>query len=136
MERQKSAKSKALAAAGFLALAVLTVLWYWNFGCPFRFLTGICCPGCGMSRAVWHALHLDFAGAFYYHPLVFLLPLILLGWLLRKRLPRRLLNILGIAVLAVFLLVYLYRLFSGSEVVYARPEESVFSKLFHFLKEW
>lgn len=136
MERRKSTKSTVLTVVGLLVLAVFLVFWYGTFGCPIRFLTGICCPGCGMSRAVWHVLQLDFAGAFHYHPLVFLLPLILLGWLLRKRLPRRLLNILGIAVLAAFLLVYLYRLFSGSEVVYARPEESIFCKLSEFLKEW
>jgi hypothetical protein len=41
--------------------------------CPFKMLTGFPCPGCGMTRACWCLLKLDFAGAFYYHPLSFLL---------------------------------------------------------------
>jgi hypothetical protein len=41
--------------------------------CPFKLLTGFPCPGCGMTRACWCLLKLDFAGAFYFHPLSFLL---------------------------------------------------------------
>ena len=37
--------------------------------CPIRFLTGISCAGCGMSRAWLSLLRLDLAGAVYYHPL-------------------------------------------------------------------
>ena len=37
--------------------------------CPILYFTGISCAGCGMSRAWMCLLHLDFAGAFYYHPL-------------------------------------------------------------------
>jgi hypothetical protein len=49
--------------------------------CPFRLLTGIPCPGCGMGHALIHALRGDFAGSFHYHPLG--LPLLVLwtAWL-------------------------------------------------------
>ena len=40
--------------------------------CPIRFLTGISCAGCGMSRAWLSLLRLDLAGALYYHPLFWL----------------------------------------------------------------
>lgn len=40
--------------------------------CPLLRLTGISCPLCGMTRAHVAALHLDFAAAFWYHPLFFL----------------------------------------------------------------
>ena len=47
--------------------------------CPFRMMTGIPCPGCGLTRATLHALTGDFAGALRFHPLVFVLaPLV--GW--------------------------------------------------------
>lgn len=37
--------------------------------CPIRYLTGISCAGCGMSRAWISLLRLDAASAFAYHPL-------------------------------------------------------------------
>lgn len=40
--------------------------------CPLRYLTGISCPLCGMTRAHLAALQLDFPTAFHYHPLFFL----------------------------------------------------------------
>jgi hypothetical protein len=41
--------------------------------CPIKMLTGYPCPGCGMTRACWSLLKLDFAEAFYFHPLSYLL---------------------------------------------------------------
>jgi hypothetical protein len=37
--------------------------------CPFRFLTGLPCPGCGMTRSVVALLHGDLAASVFYHPL-------------------------------------------------------------------
>ena len=60
------------------ALAVIAVSYMilqgLGISCPIKFVTGISCAGCGMTRA-WKALlfHGDFRQAFYYHPL-FLLP--------------------------------------------------------------
>lgn len=49
--------------------------------CPFRRLTGIPCPGCGMGHSLTAALRGDFAGSFHLHPLG--LPLLVLwtAWL-------------------------------------------------------
>lgn len=49
-----------------LAAALLTVS---GVGCPFRFFTGVCCPGCGMTRAYLALLSGDVPAAFAYHPL-------------------------------------------------------------------
>jgi hypothetical protein len=44
--------------------------------CVFHELTGLYCPGCGITRAALSLLRLDVAQAFKYNPLVFvLLPL-------------------------------------------------------------
>jgi hypothetical protein len=44
--------------------------------CPFRFVTGLKCPGCGTLRAIHNILHGDIAAGFRYNPLtVLLLPL-------------------------------------------------------------
>jgi hypothetical protein len=51
-----------------------------NF-CPFRRLTGIPCPGCGMGHALVFALRGDFAGSFRSHPLGIPLLFLWTAWL-------------------------------------------------------
>lgn len=43
-------------------------------GCPIKYFLHIPCAGCGMTRALQEAMMGDFQGAFYYHPLYFLVP--------------------------------------------------------------
>ena len=45
--------------------------------CPIKFITGISCAGCGMSRAWISLLKLDLKNAFYYHPLFWSVPILL-----------------------------------------------------------
>lgn len=67
-------------------------------GCVFRKFTGLDCPGCGMTRATYAALHGDLRSAFHFNPVgMVLLPLALLGlsieiagWVRGKPLPLRL----------------------------------------------
>lgn len=48
--------------------------------CMFHLLTGLHCPGCGMTRCVGALVHGDIAQAFAWNPLfVLLLPVILFG---------------------------------------------------------
>lgn len=44
--------------------------------CPFKWITGIPCPGCGMTRACLHFLSGNIEESFYYHPLFWLVPII------------------------------------------------------------
>lgn len=46
--------------------------------CLVKLTIGYPCPACGMSRAVFSILGLDFIGALKYNPIVILLPLILI----------------------------------------------------------
>jgi hypothetical protein len=84
-------------------LAGLLVLHVWvpasglqNTVCLFRRLTGIPCPGCGMTRAFAHLAKGEWAAAAHDHPLAFPLAAeIVLTWLawgaaLLGRLPLRL----------------------------------------------
>lgn len=48
--------------------------------CPFKYITGYNCPGCGSQRAIHQLLHLDFIGALRQNPFMVLsLPLIIYG---------------------------------------------------------
>lgn len=50
--------------------------------CPFYWVTGLQCPGCGATRALYHLLHLHPITAFKFNPLfVLTLPFIIYGFL-------------------------------------------------------
>ena len=53
--------------------------------CPFKALTGLPCPGCGMTRAFLHLIEGDVAGAFHFHPLFWLVPLLFIVVIFRHK---------------------------------------------------
>ncbi len=54
--------------------------------CPSRLLLEVECPGCGLTRATQHLLHLDWQTALDYNPLVLLTtPLLLWLWIQNLR---------------------------------------------------
>ena len=105
--RNKMRSDRAL----LVALAVLALTWAahtlyqrgpsglgWYPGCVFHKVTGLHCPGCGMTRAAYAALHGDFGHAFRMNPVgMVLLPLAVVGlgievvgWVRNRPLPFRL----------------------------------------------
>ena len=90
--------------------------------CPFRRVTGLDCPGCGMTRALSALLHGDPDAAAAHHPLVLVaLPLAVgaLLWLfaealsprpLTARVPRPVRTIAALVLLAAFVAVWVARL--------------------------
>lgn len=65
-----------LAIVGGLGLVYSSaILIKHPIGCLIERTIGIPCPTCGMSSALFHACHLDFATAFYFHPLFFTVPI-------------------------------------------------------------
>ncbi|MBR5498303.1 MAG: DUF2752 domain-containing protein [Clostridia bacterium] len=109
-------------------------LFYVFAGCPVRWLTGICCPSCGMSRAAFSLLRLDFSSAVYYHPLVFCLPAGAVVYFFRKHMPAKLIPILFWLFIAALTVVYVIRISSGHEVVYADFSAGIIYKIFIFIK--
>lgn len=88
-----SARQRRLARARALVVVVGSgVIWaallvlpadFFDHGpaiCLSRVLLDTECPGCGMTRAAMHALHLDFSAAWSYNRLVVVV-LPLLAWL-------------------------------------------------------
>lgn len=97
--------------------------------CPVKFLTGVSCAGCGMSRAWLALLRLDFAAAFHYHPLV-LVPIPAAFFLLfRSRIPKRVFNAATWFAGGLFILVYLIRLAHPNDVVVIAPQEGAIWRL-------
>lgn len=65
-----------------ICLFGLYVLITHTFGwqnCIIKLTIGYPCPGCGMSRAVFALIQFDFVKAFQYNPLVFFLPIVIIG---------------------------------------------------------
>lgn len=120
------------------------VLLYWvlhllGIGCPIRFVTGISCAGCGMTRAWLCVLALDFPAAFYYHPLWPLVPAAGLVWLLKAKIPPGIRRVLAYGAVILFLAVYLFRLLDPSDpVVTVEPQTGlaarVLSRLIQFIQ--
>ena len=97
----------------FLGIAFILTLGGTGAGCLFYRLFGIICPGCGMTRALFSCLRLDFAAAWRYHPMVFSLPYLALAFLKDgKVFASKALNICILCLIAAgFLIQYLYKLF-------------------------
>ena len=115
-----------------LAVAAVYALLTLLFGitCPIKYVLGISCPGCGMTRACLHALKLDFPAAFAYHPLwVMMPPLAVACAILYKRRKRRAMRLcLGIAALALCV-AYAWRLAAGnSEIVVFAPQNGLIGR--------
>jgi len=113
-------RERSLAAAPFLGVAALLALQPSDNGptiCPIALLTGVPCPGCGMTRAASALLRGDLSLALDYHPLIPLFAVLTAGgwvwWLLRrtgrvKPIPNRVVNLgligVGVSLVAVWLL--------------------------------
>ncbi|MCI9348543.1 MAG: DUF2752 domain-containing protein [Oscillibacter sp.] len=116
------------------ALAMIAAFYglleLWGITCPIKYLTGVSCPGCGMSRAWLSVLRLDLAGAWEYHPLYWLPVPGAALFLLRGRLPAALYR-WGIGLICgLFLVVYAVRLLTpGNMIVVFRPQEGLFLRL-------
>lgn len=105
-----------LVAIGVLAALLLLDI----YKCPFKAITGIPCPGCGMTRAVLHACKGDFREAFRYHPLwIVAVPLVIVEILNEMgiiKIPRKLNNVILVIAGVLLLVVYIIRLCTGTLV--------------------
>lgn len=109
MRQIKNVKEKLCFLAGVALMYLLMYLL--DTTCLIKSAVGICCPGCGMSRALLAAFRLDFLSAVALHPLFWTVPLIILyilfdGELLGKIADRIILSVL----LSGFVCVWILRL--------------------------
>ncbi|MBE5824302.1 MAG: DUF2752 domain-containing protein [Butyrivibrio sp.] len=107
---------EALPAICAVAL-VYGILYFAGIGCPIKYLTGVSCMGCGMTRAYLSLLRLDFASAFQYHPL-FPIPVIAaVLFLFRSRISQKIVKVLLFTTIVLFSIIYLLRILDPSDTV-------------------
>ena len=98
-------------------IVIYSVFHIVGIGCPIKFLTGISCAGCGMTRAWFHVLQFDFQSAFFYHPLWALAPILIILILLRQKLNKKIFNASLTAIVLIFMVIYIIRLISPNDTV-------------------
>lgn len=113
------------------AVVVLYVILE-SFGvtCPIKYITGISCAGCGMSRAWIALLHFNIHEAFMYHPLFFLPPVVVIVMLLKSKINIKFYKIFMFTMAGAFVIVYLYRMFIGDgNVVVFEPQNNILFRI-------
>lgn len=99
------------------------------YHCPFLYVFGVPCPGCGMTRALFALLRLDVAEAFYYHPLfpavILAAVYLVLEYLEILRFSYKTKRRLLAALCVLFIITYVIRLAAGSPVVQPCWEDSL-----------
>lgn len=111
----------------FLAVLLIYILFT---GCPIKLLTGISCAGCGMSRAYFSLLHLNFREAFHYHPL-FPCPVIFVAVYIMTKLgfSQKAAKVIYGVMAFLFIAVYIYRMitpYDGNIVVFEPQNGLIF----------
>lgn len=106
----------------YIHLALVILLLYGVFhilgiGCPIKYLTGISCAGCGMTRSWLCVLRFDFSAAFYYHPLFWIPPFALVCVIYKQKMSKRLYNTMMFFIALMFIAVYLIRILDPEETV-------------------
>ncbi|CUU46189.1 DUF2752 domain-containing protein [Clostridium beijerinckii] len=120
-----------------LAFCIMTLYIFYNvvgIGCPIRFLTGISCAGCGMTRAWICLLHLDIRGAFYYHPLFIMPAIYLFIFIFKNKISKSTFNFLIIIGIGLFIATYIFRLLNPDDIVVnINIKNGFIYKLFEFI---
>lgn len=107
-----------------------------GIGCPIKFLTGISCAGCGMTRAWKCLLTGKIEEAFDYHPLVLLPLLFVIFYTQKKKIPQKLYDRIVIVMAILFLIVYVARMLNQNDLIVEFDIKNGFLFLiFNFLGE-
>lgn len=110
---------------------IYAVFHFLGIGCPIKFVTGISCLGCGMTRAWLSVLRLDLAAAFHYHPLFILPPVAAIVYFTKSKINLKIYKIIMLTIVIAFITIYLYRLiFTDGDIVVFEPGNNIIFRLF------
>lgn len=121
-----------------LAICAVVLLYAFfhlvGIGCPVKFVTGISCAGCGMTRAYYYLLQGDIGTAFFYHPLFIIPPIFVFVFLCRNRINSTVYKAIIFTFIAIFAIVYVYRMLFGiNDIVVFRPKESIVYRVYEII---
>lgn len=115
----------------FVVTIFYVILFALGFTCPIKALTGVSCPGCGMTRAFISLLNLKPSLAFYYHPLFPLVIIFAIAFFFKEKIPERVKKYGIIFIISMFFLIYFLRIMDVSnDIVVFRPKDSLIYKLY------
>ena len=93
-------------------LTLIIVLYIFKIDiCVSKLVFGVPCPGCGMTRAYVSLLKLNIHDAFFYHPLFFLISIILIVITRHKKINFSQQRIFLYSIVAMFIIVWVIRMF-------------------------
>lgn len=111
-------------------IVLYVILESFGVTCPIKYITGISCAGCGMSRAWIALLHFNIHEAFMYHPLFFLPPVVVIVMLLKSKINIKFYKIFMFTMAGAFVIVYLYRMFIGTgDIVVFEPQNNILFRI-------
>ena len=103
--------------------------------CPIKYITGISCAGCGMSRAWISLLHLNIKDAFYYHPLFWLPVPALIVFFMKNKINIKIYKIFIFTAVCAFAIVYVYRMVVGDgDIVVFEPHNNIICRIIQKMK--
>ncbi|MCM1056957.1 MAG: DUF2752 domain-containing protein [Firmicutes bacterium] len=126
-------KHKDLIGLAAVIILIYGVLDLVGIGCPIKFVTGISCLGCGMTRAWLSVLKLDFSAALYYHPLFILPPIAIIVYFAKSKINLKIYKIIMLTMVIAFITMYLYRLiFTDGDIVVFEPGNNIIFRLLEY----
>ena len=137
MKNQKNISS--MLGILFVIAIYIIIISVTKIGCPIKWLTGIPCPGCGITRSCIAFLNLDFKAAFEYHALTLIVIPAFVYILFGKR-PLfksvRREKIFFAVLLTIMIGYYIFRLIiQKNDIIYIDISSSFVVKLIKIFKE-
>ena len=134
MDNKQKKKRKELICAVTAVVVLYMAMESIGITCPIKFITGISCAGCGMSRAWLAFLQLDMAKAFAYHPLFLLVPITVIVLLCKSKINIKIYKIIIFTIIIMFAIVYICRLiWSGDDVVVFEPQNNILFRIIRII---
>lgn len=120
----------------FAIIAFSFALGILDIGCPIKYLTGVSCPGCGITRAFFCFFRGDLREAFAYNPMFFVAVPFVIFVIFERLINRKLFKVCIALICISLILTYIYRmLFMRSDVVVFNPREGLLYKIIVRIKE-
>lgn len=105
MSLMKHISIKDIVIFGCILISLLLFDWI----CPFQHLTGIPCPGCMMTTALYYLIQFDFETAFYFNPAIYILIVGTVSYFFARN-HKKVQKIIVILTIISWLGIYFYRM--------------------------